>query len=350
MYSKLATLCVATALIGCSEDNSAPEVIQNTPAQAVTTLIKVAETVPSKTFYGRIEGSDNIDMALFAAGRIEQLYVRAGQYVEQGDVLAKLYSPDLQAKTDSQQASLLSAQSSLIKAEADYARTRELVLKELQPKSALDQAKANRDVAKQAVNQALAALKEAQNLQAENLLKANRSGVISEVHFRVGDYVASGQPLLRFQAKDALKVNFKLPEEDAIPLVNGKSVEVFVPAINESLTGKVIERALPLGDNSLFFTVMVELKQASDTLLGLRAKLLLPVTSRTLYEVPPSALRYDKQNTPYLLLDSQPNQKVPVSLVATSANKLLVTAEQPLRKQTIITSEAKLAMNLVNIE
>lgn len=123
---------------------------------------------------GRIE-VERVDIATKAAGRVAQIFVQEGDFVEKGTVIARMDVADLLAQLASARASVRRAEQGIGKAKADLgSKEAELTLNEVQlrrglqltrdvmSQSDIDKRIAERDVAKAAVVGAIASIADAE--------------------------------------------------------------------------------------------------------------------------------------------------------------------------------------------
>ena len=94
---------------------------------AVVTAHPIRQTiVPSLSFSGSLDPEWQAEVAAKVDGRLEKVYVREGDRVSRGQVLAILEQADTDANLLSAKGSFLDAQTSLHKAETDLQRYEKL--------------------------------------------------------------------------------------------------------------------------------------------------------------------------------------------------------------------------------
>ncbi|TMP42366.1 hypothetical protein CWB96_21555 [Pseudoalteromonas citrea] len=350
-------LCISAiglGLIGCDASSANTEqVVQSQPSSVIvfdhSEIATPIKTMPEHHFFGRVQGGESYNMALFVDGRIERVLVKEGQIVNSGDVLATLYSPNLAQRVTSRESSYESAKAVLHQAKIQQQRSSELVRKKLQPNAVLDDAQRALKVATQQVNNALAQLEEAKNQQKETQLVAPQAGVIGKLYSRSGDYISAGENIVRFESSETQKVVFSLPERIAISLPKTKNVQVSFPSINTTTLGIVTEKSLPNLGQPALFEVTVTLPKSSYENLGITAQLHVPISSDRLYKVSHSALRYDQSNRAYLLSAAE-NNTLPVSVIAVEKDGVLITSSNPLLQPISRVSEIINPLNLAALD
>ena len=160
----------------------------------------VTEKILAEKFetIGSLASTDNIDISSELAGQIAAIYFTPGAFVKNGTLLVQL--DDTVCKSE-----LASAKANLTLSETNYIRTKELAKRSLASEQALDKS--------------LADLQEKENTlkvkqaQLEKLsLRAPFSGTLGSRQISVGQYVKTGQPLVRLVANQKLRVEYNLPE------------------------------------------------------------------------------------------------------------------------------------------
>jgi len=126
-----------------------------------------------------------------ASGVVARLFVRIGDRVEKGQLLAELDSRELAARRDSAEAALRLSQANLSYARADLARKRDLSAARIIAPSELDLAQQAYAVAEQQSNQAQANLAEANTQLGYARTFAPIAGVVESVSTQEGETVAA---------------------------------------------------------------------------------------------------------------------------------------------------------------
>ncbi|MBP6442363.1 MAG: efflux RND transporter periplasmic adaptor subunit [Sphingorhabdus sp.] len=160
-------------------------------------------------------------------GRVLQVYVDAGDWVTQGQVLV---SVDRSVQT--QQAAALEAQIGVARADLQLAqneldRAMQLVDRGFVSKSDVDRKTATRDAARARVNVANAQLAETRARNARLDVRAPVSGYVLERNVETGQTVSAGSGILFRIAKDGqLELQAKLSEDDLAQITVGVPASV----------------------------------------------------------------------------------------------------------------------------
>ncbi len=125
------------------------------------------------------------------SGVVERLYVRIGDTVARGQLLAQLETGELTARRDQAAAALASAEATRAYTRSDLQRRLSLHAAQLLPAADLDLAERSRAVAEQAVSEASANLDFARTQLSYARITAPIAGVVSSVATQEGETVAA---------------------------------------------------------------------------------------------------------------------------------------------------------------
>lgn len=125
------------------------------------------------------------------SGVVRRLFVRIGDRVEKGQLLAELDTRELRARRDQASASLALARANLAFSEADLRRKRELAAAQVIASSELDVAERAQAVAEQQLRQAEADLELTTTQLGYARIEAPIAGVVSSISTQEGETVAA---------------------------------------------------------------------------------------------------------------------------------------------------------------
>lgn len=196
------------------------------------------------------------------AGILSKVYVREGQYVKKGQILAKIDDGGL-----SQQLAQLQIRSDLAK--TTFERQDRLWKQNIGSEMQYLQAKSNFEVQQQAVNQIKIQLD-------KTIVKAPFSGTIDDIISEQGSVVAPGQSqLMRIVNLDNMYIETNVPESNILTVVKNKTVIVEFPVLGKTIQAKIrhasnyinpanrtfkVEIAVPNKDKSIKPNLTVKLK------------------------------------------------------------------------------------------
>jgi RND family efflux transporter MFP subunit len=283
-----------------------------------------------------------VDVMAKEAGYIRHMLVDIGDRVHQGQLLATLEIPELQAdlvkaKSDVQTASAerAVARGDLQRAEAgaqiaqlSFNRIQDVSKKEpgLVPLQEVDvahshnlEADAQVSAAQQRVQagesryqSALAALAHETALVEYTRIVAPFRGVVTQRYASEGAMIQAGiasqtqaMPVVKVSQNDLLRLMLPVPEENVSAIHNGQHVTVFVPNLNRTFDGTVTRFADRLQMSTRTMTAEVDVKNPQLTLIpGMYAQVTLgTVEARNANAVPPGAVDGTGDNQKLYLVD-----------------------------------------------
>ena len=192
------------------------------------TTFEAKETI--FTHYLELQGSvstkQNIIIYPEFSGVLSHLYVKKGQRVSKGQILAKIDDGGL-----SQQLSQLKIQTALAK--TTFERQERLWNQKIGSEIQFLQAKATSEAQEQAVSQL-------QNQVSKTVVRAPFGGTIDDVISEQGSVIVPGQSaLFRIVNLQDMYIETDVPERYISEVVTGKDVQVDFPVLNKQMTAKV---------------------------------------------------------------------------------------------------------------
>lgn len=215
-----------------------------------TDEVKRDQIVQTVTATGRIQPKTQVKISADISAKIMRIDVKEGDWVEKGKFLVQLDREKFLAVVESAEANLRSVESNaklakenMLKAEKDYERADELYNQKLESQAVMDQAhaayqveKARHQSALDQVEQARAALKQAQDDLSKTTIYAPMSGTISQLNKEVGEIALGSQ----FQ-EDVIMVISNLAGMEALVDVD----ENDIVSVSVGDTAKIEVDALP---------------------------------------------------------------------------------------------------------
>ncbi|PVZ82448.1 efflux RND transporter periplasmic adaptor subunit [Serratia sp. S1B] len=163
-----------------------------------------------RIFPARIIAGDRTELSFKRSGQLEQVLVREGERVSQGQLIAELDNTDAKLRLQDRQATFNLAQ-------AQFNRYSTLSVRDVIPRAELDVQRAARDSAQ-------AALKLAREEVADMQIRAPFAGVIAMVNARNYQVIPAGQAIASLNSLDSLDVVFSIPESLFI-LIDGNNAK-----------------------------------------------------------------------------------------------------------------------------
>ncbi len=207
------SLLLASVVMGAS-----PMHAQDAPAPKVSVM--AAQETPirvSETFIGRGEAIDKVDLVARVSGYLEEVLVKDGAEVSEGDLLFRIESSAYEATLETARAEVAKAEANLELAGLDLDRKQELFERGAVPEAERDTSRANELVAEAAVRAARASVQQAELNLSYTKIKAPFSGRAGRVNVSLGEVIApGGKSLINLVREAPIYVTFSLNEKSYI--------------------------------------------------------------------------------------------------------------------------------------
>ncbi len=191
---------------------------------------------------GNLQAFNEASIFARTNGYLKAWYVDIGAKVAEGQVLAEIEAPDVDAQLRQATASLAQAKSNLEIANLNFERQKDLLAKKVASQQEFDQNRTNVDAMKAAVQAGEANV---QNLMVQKdfqQLKSPFAGVVTRRSTDVGALISAsnGQELYRIDRTDILRVYVYVPQAYAAYVKEGSTAFLdFAEFPGEKITGKV---------------------------------------------------------------------------------------------------------------
>ena len=253
---------------------------------AAELVLKPVDVVDSKALFGKIESRFVVPSRSRIGGTLVQLDVSEGSTVTEGQVIGKITDQKLELQLEAADARIRAAQSQLNNARTELARNEELLARGATTTQRVDQARTAVDVAQNSVSELQSAQQVIQQQMDEGALVAPTTGRVLSVPIRLGEVVMAGESVATI-AGGSVFLRLDVPERHALGLTEGASVAI---AEGEGARQGKIEKIYPLIENGRV-TVDVAVEGLSDTFIGKRVLVSIPVGTRPAIVVPQEAIR-----------------------------------------------------------
>jgi membrane fusion protein (multidrug efflux system) len=284
-----------------TQTSSAPELVLpgNVTANQMTSI------------YGRVDGY------------LKKWYVDIGDHVQQGQVLADIEAPQIDADLRMAQAQLELAQANLTLAQTNSARSQQLFQNHVNSQQELDTVLATEQVQKATRDNAAAALVSAQDMKAFEQIRAPFAGTISARYIDVGSLVASGsartvQKLFDLTQSDPVRVFVNVPQADVSSVQPGTPAAITVDEFpGQTFAGKVTRDAGAFDRSSRTLLLEIDVPNPDGRLYAgmyAHAKFALKNPTPALL-VPDNSILIDSKGARVLVVDSSNKIRIkPVTL------------------------------------
>lgn len=264
--SRWLPIALAALLAGCGKSEPTASPAAAAPPAVTVVRAAVEDVTPTRTFTGRIQAVDKVDLRARVQGFLEKRLFQEGADVRAGDLLFVIEKPPYETAVADAKGAIERAQGALKLAEVEVDRYRELVKKQAAAQNDLDLRVAKQTEARGALMQSQAALEKAELDLSYTDVKAPLSGRVGAAAYSVGSFVSpSSEPLATLVRQDPTYVVFPISYRLAIELRQQQAEKGEDP--------RAVKVKLRLADGSTYEHpgiinfVDVEVSPGTDTLL-----------------------------------------------------------------------------------
>lgn len=333
---------LSVGLISCNRSKS---VEANADAAVTVGVTRVEKKTLSReiTLSSELVPFQEIDVYAKESGYVKKLSVDYGSHVKQGQIMAVLEIPELEAQITEDQAEIKNASNQVVRAQHELGRyeamykalhleyTRLNNVFETQPgivaqqevddaqgkdmaaASQVDAGKAALDAAQSQLAAANAKLVHDQTLYDYSKITAPFSGVVTERYANLGTLMQMGtgsstqaMPLVRLSQDDLFRLVIPVPESYVHYIRIGDPVTVNVPSLNRTFPGKVARFSVDVRSDTRTMHTEVDVPNPQHVLLpGLYAEAKLGLDQKAnVVALPVQALNYEA-NKPWVYVVDQ---------------------------------------------
>ena len=282
-------ILIVLSLTSCDE---IPTLFKKTPSRQVNVhTIEVYNAVfeNCKEYVGTLEESFSTELCFETTGRVEAVYVKDGQRVSKGQLIAQVDTSMARHAYDAAKATLDQALDGYSRAKKVYDKGSMPEVKWIEIQTQLQQAQSMEQIAKKRLD--------------DCWLKAPVAGTISDRSVEVGSTVSPLLPVVKIVGMDGLYVKASVPEVDINKVKVGALAKVQIKAIGDSLyTGKVTERDVSADKLSRGYSVRIKLQgDSKDLFPGMVCKVMISSHQEDVgYDIPSRAVQLDNDGSRYV--------------------------------------------------
>ena len=262
------------------------------------TAVKIEESIFNH--YLELQGNVSTKNLLILypeySGILSKVYVKEGQEVKKGQILAKIDDAGM-----SQQVAQLQIQSDLAK--TTFERQKRLWEQKIGSEIQYLQAKSSYESQQKAVNQA-------QSQLAKTIIRAPFSGTIDDVITEQGSVVAPGQSqLMRIVNLDDMYIETDVPESYISNVTKNKNVEVEFPVLGKTINAKVRQAGNFINPANRTFKVEIAVPNKDKSIKpNLTAKLKInDYTNKKALLLPQSIISENAEGQQYVYVITEKN-------------------------------------------
>jgi len=246
-YYMIICAVLVVFLSGCSNDppvySKPPPAVYNFPVVQV----KIENIPVYYSTIGSVISDARIELSSRITGFINKITVHEGMTVSTGQLLISLDDSDVEGAINQTMSTVAKAKATLIDAETDVKRFDALFARGSASDNALRKVCLQRDIARDSLGEAKAALKTAISQRKYTRILCPVNGVVINREKRVGDLATSGIPILTIESDQALLFNTYVPESRMANIRVNDIASVDIDALAINFEGRV-SRIVPSGD------------------------------------------------------------------------------------------------------
>lgn len=279
--------------------------------------VEPTEVIETYKVDGTVMSNNNAKVSTKIMAKVKEIYVKEGDRVSKGQLLAVLDTEDIdqqikEAKAGLEEidkakkevlAGLKGARTGYQFAKKTYERFKklyearaiprqkldEIETKMIGAKSQLDMLNAKLEQIKAKEKQIKAKLKYAEVMKGYAFVYSPFDGLVIKKMANIGDMAAPGMPL--FIIGDKNLRFFSQIDEQLFDKVNiGDELKIEIPTLHKELTGTVVEKSNSIDPMNRSFSVKLEIPYEEGISNGMYGKLYIPVKSEEKIVIPKSAL------------------------------------------------------------
>lgn len=276
------------------------------PANVPTGFPLHSTIVPEYRFPGSMDPDWQADIAAKIDARLTKVYVREGDYVKKGQVLAEYETVDAGADLLSARGSYEDALANYNRAKLDFERYAKLYEQGAVSQQAFDNYKYSLDNAQGKLNNARGTLQVMQSKYDATQIVAPANGTIYKRYYQEGYYAKAGTPVFSIADVSKLKIVVNVPEGNVGGIAIGNEARIKVSAYPDlKLVGRIV-RIAPVADlPSHTFLTEISVDNPKNLKAGVYATVYLTGEPKhDVLTIPPYAIvMRDDQRTAYVVKD-----------------------------------------------
>jgi membrane fusion protein, multidrug efflux system len=296
------------------ENNQALNVAAAAAGKRAVTVVAPTQTssAPDPVLPGNIQANQQTSIYARVDGYIARWYSDIGARVSQGQVLAEIDAPQIDANLRMAEAQLELAEANLKLAQTNSVRSQQLFQNHVIAQQELDTVVATEQVQKATRDNAAAVLKGAQDNKAFEQIRAPFAGRITARFIDVGSLVTSGSgstvhTLFDLVQSDPVRVLVHVPQADISSVKPGTPAAITVDEYpNETFAGKIARDAGAFDPTSRTLLLEIDVPNPDGRLFAgmyAHARFSLPSPTAALL-VPDNTILIDSKGPRIVVVDS----------------------------------------------
>jgi RND family efflux transporter MFP subunit len=243
-----------------------------------------------ETAVGTVQPVHEAAVASKLLARVAEVNVRAGQTINQGDVLVRLDDADLAARLKQAEAGVASAEAVHERATVDYQRAESLIAQRTISQQEHDAARAALRTAQAELERFQQAVHEAKVLLDFATLRSPLTGVVIDKRVEPGDTASPGQVLVTLYEPNRMQMVATVRESLAMRLAVGDQIPARLDAVKHECLATVSEIVPEAESASRSFTVKVTGPCPPGVYSGMFGRISIPLDEEEVLVVPAAAV------------------------------------------------------------
>lgn len=277
-------------LVGCNAQTELPAKTDSETWHLPVTEVFIEELPINYRSIGSIVSDQRIDIASRTTGYIQEIVVKEGDHVNQGQPMILLDDAEVEGAVSLARTGVNQAILSLADAEADLERYESLFNRKSVSENSLRKIRLQRDMAHDTLSGRHAALDTALSQRQYIHILSPVTGVVVARHKREGDLATPGAGILTVESSKGLLFETYVAERQIMKISQGDVVQVNIDALDETISG-VIARVVHAGDPvTRRYLVKIALPKQEGLLSGMFGRTYFRVGAVMSPVIPPAAL------------------------------------------------------------
>lgn len=236
----LLIICIGTigALSSCKSSSNKEE--KKTPV-SVNAYYPTLQNDNEIFISGQVSAKQTAMISTRVMGYINKIYVRPGDLVRSGQLLAVINSSDIKAKKAQAQAMLIEANAAVKNARRDYERFKSLFSQKSVSSKELENVELNKVSMESKQQMARQQINEINSMLAYTNIRAPFSGVVTQKMVDEGSIANPGMPIMSIEQSGDMNIQASVPETFIQYVHKGILVDVDIKSLNKHLRGIITE-------------------------------------------------------------------------------------------------------------
>jgi len=233
-------IIILAGLDACSGGNEKKNKTNEKPVAVELSTVSEG-TQPAILASGVVEAAQTANISTRVMGRITNIFVRVGDRVNKGQLLASVWDEDIKAKRAQTDAMIAEAEGAYATAQKDYDRFNNLYKQQSATAKELDNVELQYNSAKARVAAAKQMRSEVNANLSYSSLTAPFSGVVTQKLTEVGSIANPGMPILTIEQNGTFQVSASIAESDISNIYLGDVANIQLKSTGKYFDGKIIQ-------------------------------------------------------------------------------------------------------------